>query len=159
MLEAAAHFDALRLPEALGGHARETVSIPTFYPESNSPQAWSASAVVMLVQAMLGMYPFAPAKLLALVRPRLPAWAGEVTVRRIRVGDAVASIRFRRQEDGSAAHEVLERTGTLHVVAAPPPADLGSGRETLLDHLKGWAVRHAPGRMGRVARIALGVQE
>jgi glycogen debranching enzyme len=159
MLDAAAQFDSLRLPEALGGHARATVPLPTFYPESNSPQAWSAGAVVLLVQTMLGIYPFAPAHLLALVRPRLPPWITRVTVHRLRVGDAVVSLRFRRRDDGSAAHEVLERTGTLHVVSAPPPADLAAGRESLLDHLKGWGVRHAPGRTARLLRIALGSAE
>lgn len=159
MLEAAAHFDLLRLPEALGGHARETTPVPTFYPESNSPQAWSASAVVLLVQALLGIYAFAPASLLVLVRPRLPPWVDTVTLRRLRVGDAVVSLRFRRQDDGSATHEVLERAGTVHVVPAPPPADLASGRESLLDHLKGWGVRHAPGHTARLLRIALGLEE
>lgn len=159
MIEAAAHFSALRLPEALGGHARETAPTPTFYPQSNSPQAWSASAVILLVQTMLGIYPFAQGHLLALVRPRLPAWVSEVTVQRLRVGDAVVSLRFRRRDDGSASHEVLERIGTLHVVSAPPPADLASGRESLLDHLKGWGMRHAPGRTARLLRIALGLTE
>jgi len=157
MLDAAAHFEMMRLPEALGGHARETTSAPTFYPESNSPQAWSASAVVLLVQALLGIYPFAPANLLALVRPRLPAGVNALTVRRLRVGNAVVSIRFRRREDGSVTHEVLERTGELHVISAPPPVDLGSDLESLPERLKGWGVRHAPGRTARLIRIALGL--
>ena len=158
MLEAAAHFDGMRLPEALGGHARETTSVPTFYPQSNSPQAWSASAVVLLTQALLGIYPFAPARLLALVRPCLPPGVDEVTLHRLRIGDATVSLRFRRRDDGSAVHEVLERVGAVRVVAAPPPADLASGRESLLDHVKGWGVRHAPGRTARLLRIALGLE-
>ncbi|HEX6616062.1 MAG TPA: glycogen debranching N-terminal domain-containing protein [Gemmatimonadales bacterium] len=158
MLDAAAHFEALRLPEALGGHAREQMSVPTFYPASNSPQAWSASAVVLLVQALLGLYPFAPANLLLVVRPRLPAGVQAVTVRRLRVGDAVVSLRFRRQEDGSATHEVLERAGTVHVVSAPPPADLASDLESLPERLEAWGVRRAPGRTARLFRIALGLE-
>ena len=37
--------------------------------------------MVQLVQTMLGLYPFAPAHVLALVRPRLPEWLPAVTVR------------------------------------------------------------------------------
>ncbi|HEX6939199.1 MAG TPA: glycogen debranching N-terminal domain-containing protein [Longimicrobiales bacterium] len=154
MFAAAAHFHRLRLPEALGGHGAAESPIPTVYPGANSPQAWSAGAVVQLVQILLGLYPFAPARTLLLVRPRLPAWLEEVTLRGIRVGEARISLRFRREEDGHAAHEVLEREGTLHLLEPPPPDavdDLG-----WLDRLEAWLLAHAPGRRARAARIALG---
>ena len=64
---------------------------------------------------MLGLYPFAPLRILGLVRPRLPAWLPEVTVRGLRVGDATVTLRFERQPDGSARHTVVDQTGTLHV--------------------------------------------
>ncbi|HEX7051709.1 MAG TPA: glycogen debranching N-terminal domain-containing protein [Longimicrobiales bacterium] len=157
LLAAAAHFPDFRLPEALGGHARDDWPIPTLYPGSNSPQAWSASATVQLVQILLGLYPFAPAKLLLLVRPRLPDWLDTVTVHRLRVGDAAISLRFRREEDGTTSHDVLERHGTLHLLTVPPPDDV---REpTWLDAFKDWALEHAPGRLAAAARIALGEME
>jgi len=154
LFAAAAHFHRLRLPEALGGHAADESLIPTVYPGSNSPQAWSASATVQLLQILLGLYPFAPAKTLLLIRPRLPAWIEEVTVHRLRVGDATATIRFRRETDGSTTHDVLERHGTLHILRAPPPdhTDEISWGEALEE----WALEHAPGRTARAARIALG---
>lgn len=158
MLDAAARFAELRLPEALGGHARDEVGMPTYYPLANSPQAWSSSAVVQLIQAQLGIYPFAPARMLALVRPRLPASIPELTVRRVRVGDATVSLRFRRRDDGSASDTVLERAGTVRVVSAPPPFDVTSDRETLRDHAERWALRRAPGHIARALRIALGLE-
>jgi glycogen debranching enzyme len=156
LLDAAGRFHQLRLPEALGGHGRDETPVPTIYPRSNSPQAWSASAVVLLVQAMLGLYPFAPARTLALVRPRLPRWLDAVTLRRIRVGDATVSLRFERASDGTTRHEVIEREGHLLVVEAPPPDDVETGRESWSDRLARWGLEHAPGRLAKAARIAMG---
>ncbi|HEX6965317.1 MAG TPA: amylo-alpha-1,6-glucosidase, partial [Gemmatimonadaceae bacterium] len=159
MLDASMHFEALRLPEALAGHARSADEPPTFYPQANAPQAWSASAIVQLIQVQLGLIPFAAANMLALVRPRLPPWLPDVVLRRVRVGDAVVSLRFLRNADGSAAHEVLDRDGSLHVLEVPPPADLDRGREHLLGRLERWLVEHAPGTTARALRIAIGLAQ
>jgi glycogen debranching enzyme len=156
LFDAAARFHGCRLPEAFGGHGRDESPMPILYPGSNCPQAWSASAVVQLVQNLLGLYPFAPAKLLALVRPRLPAWLDTVTLRRLRVGDALVSIRFERAGDGTTDHEVIERQGELRVVAVPPPDDVEADRESWTERLVRWGLEHAPGRIARAARIALG---
>ncbi|HEY3568437.1 MAG TPA: glycogen debranching N-terminal domain-containing protein [Thermoanaerobaculia bacterium] len=159
LLDAAGRFHQLRLPEALGGHGRDETPVPTIYPRSNSPQAWSASAVVLLVQTMLGLYPFAPARTLALVRPRLPSWLETVTLRQVRVGNATVSIRFERASDGTTGHEVIEREGRLLVVEVPPPEDVETGRQSWADRLAHWGLDHAPGRLARAARIALGEAE
>lgn len=156
VLSAAAAFRDRRLPELISGLGRDECPLPVPYPEANSPQAWSASATVQLVQAMLGLYPFAPLGILALVRPRLPAGVEEVRIRRLRVGSATVSLRFRRREDGTAAHEVLEQQGRLLVVDAAPPQDV-DGRSPL-DAVRTWAVEHAPGRQARALRIALGLE-
>jgi hypothetical protein len=128
------------------------------YPGSDAPQAWSAGAVVMAVQALLGLYAFAPARALAVVRPRLPAWIDWLELRRLRVGDAVVSLRFARLDDGSTQVDVLEQSGTLLVTTMAPPVDLSPERERLLDRLKEWAVAHAPGRLGRALRLAIGME-
>ncbi len=156
LFAAAGHCHRLRLPEALGGHGCDESPVPTLYPRANSPQAWSASAVLQMLQALVGLYPFAPAKALALVSPRLPEWLPSVTLRGVRVGEAEVALRFTRRADGGAEHEVLERRGTLHVVAAPPPDDLAPEREAWRERLAGWALDHAPGRIGRALRIAMG---
>ena len=153
-VRAASHFRGSRLPEAIGGHGSDERPLPVAYPEANVPQAWSASAMIQNAQILLGLYPFAPLNLLALVRPRLPAWLPTVTIRNLRVGDARVSLRFERDSDGTAHHDVIERTGRLLVFAAPPPN--AAEPENLSESVKRWAIEHAPGRLMRALRIALG---
>jgi hypothetical protein len=155
MFAAVAHCRDLRLPEALSGHDRRAIPTPLPYPRSQSPQAWSASATVQLIQLLLGLYPFAPAHVLGLVRPRLPAWLPAVTLHGLRVGDAVVTIRFQRDGDGSAHHDVIEQEGHLTILAVPPP-DAVAGEDGLLPRLVGWALERAPGRIARALRIATG---
>jgi glycogen debranching enzyme len=156
LIDAAAAFRNLRLPEALSGLSRDDSPVPVPYPNSNSPQAWTASATIQLIQVLLGLYPFAPLAILALVRPRLPREVRTLTVRRLRIGDATVSLRFQRRDDGSATHEVIEQDGRLLVIEAPPPQDVTGG--TMVEAVKAWAIEHAPGRQARALRIALGLE-
>ena len=82
--------------------------------------------VLAMVQALLGMYPYAPLNLL-LVDPQLPDWLPELTVSGLRVGKAVAQIRFFRKPDGVSDYQVLDVQGTLHVVRQPRPWSLTAG--------------------------------
>lgn len=124
MFEAAALFEHHRLPEVFSGHPRDAAHpFPATYPQANSPQAWSASAVLCLVQSLLGIYPYAPLKML-LVDPHLPEWLPELTVRGLRVGEASADLRFFRKEDGRGDWEILDQRGTLHILRQPSPWSL-----------------------------------
>ncbi|HEY2679971.1 MAG TPA: glycogen debranching N-terminal domain-containing protein [Candidatus Udaeobacter sp.] len=138
--EAASIFDARRLPELFSGHQRDAEHpFPAQYPNANSPQAWSSSAVFSLVQAILGLHPYAPLNIL-LVDPHLPEWLPELTLTKLRVGDAAVTIRFYRQADGSSNYETLENRGSLHVLRHPAPWSLTENfaervRDTLLSLL------------------------
>lgn len=123
IFEASMLFDYNRLPECFSGHARDDDHpFPALYPKTNWPQAWSASSLFSIVQAMLGIYPFAPMKVL-LLDPELPEWLPEITVRNLHVAKAVVSIRFYRK--GKRTHfEVLEKKGRLHVLRQPSPWSL-----------------------------------
>lgn len=142
MFEAARIFEHLRLPEVFSGHARDAAHpFPAIYPQANSPQAWSASAVVSLVQALLGLYPYAPLRLL-LVDPHLPEWLPELTLSNLRVGDAAVDLRFRRGPDGRSDWELLDQRGTLHILRQPSPWSLTATfaerlRDTLASLLPG----------------------
>src|ERR1043165_7042181 len=125
--EAAALFDFYRLPELFSGHQRDDDHpFPAFYPQACSPQAWSASAVFCLLQAVLGLYPYAPLNVL-LVDPFMPEWLPEITLENLRVGVAVVTIRFYRTKGGAGSYEVLDKRGPLHVVRQPSPWSLTAG--------------------------------
>jgi glycogen debranching enzyme len=156
VLDAAARCPDQRLPEALSGHARAELSRPIFYPDANSPQAWSSSAAIQLVQLMLGIYPFAPLNVLALLRPRLPEWLPQVTIRGVRVGRASVDLTFTRRDDGSAGHRVLRRRGPLLVMTVPPPQPIDGAEPRWFEQLKTAALERAPGTLTKAARIGLG---
>jgi glycogen debranching enzyme len=126
IFEASTLFDYHRLPECFSGHPRdEEHPFPALYPKTNWPQSWSASSLISIMQAILGVYPFAPMNLL-LLDPRLPEWLPEITIRNLHVGKAVASIRFYRK--GKETHfDVLEKRGKLHVLRQPSPWSLTAG--------------------------------
>ncbi len=121
MSEAAALFEFNRLPECFGGHPRDAAHpFPALYPAANVPQAWSASTMVTILQAKLGLQPYAPYGVL-FVDPHMPEWLPEVTLHGLRVGQAVADLRFFRCADGSSSHEVLRLDGELEVREEPTP--------------------------------------
>ena len=156
-LEAALASPQSRLPELLTGHRRETKLGPIPYPNACSPQAWSASSVVQMVQVMLGLYPFAPLHVLSLVRPRLPIWLPEVRLRNLRVGRATVDLQFKRNADGSASHKILRKDGNLLIVPAGPPVDVSGKPRPFTEVIERAALARAPGRLVRAARIALGL--
>ncbi|HEX3904569.1 MAG TPA: glycogen debranching N-terminal domain-containing protein [Polyangia bacterium] len=118
IFEASALFQFHRLPEVFGGHQRdEEHPFPGLYPKANSPQAWSASAPFLMMQAILGIRPDAPHEHLT-VDPHLPDWLPEIRIGRLRVGKAVVDIAFERDADGKTSFEVLRLDGTLSVVRA-----------------------------------------
>jgi glycogen debranching enzyme len=114
-------FVASRLPEVIGGMQRdEDHPHPGIYPRSHEPQGWSASMIVMVVQALLGLYPIASLRLLT-VDPHLPRWLPDVRLSGLRVGDARVDIAFQRRRDGSTGYRVVHRDGTVRVLQQPVP--------------------------------------
>lgn len=131
IFEAAALFKYCRLPEVFAGHARdEAHPFPGLYPKANSPQAWSASAPLLVLQSMLGIQPYAPMQTL-LLDPHLPEWLPEIILHQLRVGDATVSIRFWRETSANTAFEILDSRGVLRVVRHADPWSLiaGSGEQ------------------------------
>ena len=125
--ETAALFDHFRLPECIAGHQRDGDDpFPAVYPAANAPQAWSATTTYVLLQAMLGLQPYAPLHVL-FIDPHLPDWLPEITVRDMRVAEADVSVRFFRKENGSSGYEILDQQGRLNVVRQPSPWSLTAG--------------------------------
>lgn len=127
MLEAASLFEHNRYPEVFAGHQRTAEQpFPGMYIEADWPQAWSSSAPFVLLQGLLGIYPYAPAHLLFL-DPHLPEWLPEITVEQMRVGQATVTLRFRREENGKTSYSIVDLRGPLHVIHQPSPWSLTTG--------------------------------
>ena len=116
VFEAAALFEHNRLPELFGGQPRDSEHLfPALYPKANSPQAWSAGAILALIEALLGLQPDAPVRRLK-IDPRLPEYLPEVRLRNLRVGEANVDIAFRRDKQGRTDFVINDVTGVLDVM-------------------------------------------
>ena len=96
LYDASQFMDLARMPELICGFSRKAGQGPTMYPVACSPQAWSAAAPMFLLAACLGLTVDGTARVLRFHRPRLPAWLDWLTIEGLRVGDAIADLRFDR---------------------------------------------------------------
>lgn len=119
-------YPDFRIPECVGGDAREDRPTPGAYPHANAPQLWNATVFPLLVHTMLGLQPLAPLEALV-VAPQLPVWLPEIVLTDLRVGKAAATLRFWRGENGRSHAEILEKRGTLHLIHQQPPESLSAG--------------------------------
>ena len=143
LFEAARLFEFYRLPEVFAGHARDDDHpFPAIYPKANSPQAWSCSALFLILQSMLGIYPFAPLHTL-IVDPHLPEWMSELTITNLRVGEAAVDLHFFRKSGGASDYEVLDKRGHLHVFRQPSPWSQTAG---IAERLKDMITSLLPGK-------------
>jgi len=127
MFHATTLFEHARLPETFGGLPRDAHHPhPGIYPDACAPQAWSATAVFWFVQAMLGLWTYAPLNAL-IIEPELPEWLPELTLRNLGVKDARLSIQFKRDRHGKTDYRVLGRSGTVRVLRQPAPEDVRAG--------------------------------
>ncbi len=125
--EAAQLFEHDRLPEVFGGHQRAPENpFPGLYTKADYPQAWTASAPFTILQALTGLYAYAPVNVLIL-DPHLPSWLPEITVERLRVGQSLVSLRFFRRADGESDYKIVDLQGKLHVARQPSPWSFTSG--------------------------------
>jgi glycogen debranching enzyme len=115
-----------RVPECVGGYPRRDFAHPGAYPRANATQMWNESAWLLILQTLLGLQPMAPLRTLA-VDPVMPEWLPELTIHRLRVGEATVTLRFRRTGDGRGSFEVLRKQGTLHLLRQPSPDSLKAG--------------------------------
>ena len=119
-------YPDFRIPECIGGDAREDRATPGAYPHANAPQLWNATVFPLLVHTMLGLQPLAPLETLV-VAPALPVSVPEIVLSDLQVGSATAKVRFWRGEHGRSHAEILEKKGTLHLVHQQPPESLSAG--------------------------------
>ncbi|HKZ50696.1 MAG TPA: amylo-alpha-1,6-glucosidase [Dehalococcoidia bacterium] len=97
LYDAAVAFPYYRLPELFAGTPRSPHHLPVPYPVACRPQAWAAASMILILQAILGIYQDIPHGRLLLVRPTLPHWLGRVQVRRLPAGPGSVDILFERR--------------------------------------------------------------
>jgi glycogen debranching enzyme len=110
MLAAAEHFHHQRLPELFCGLDRGDREFLVHYPVSCSPQAWASGALLMTLQAVLGLEPDAVLGRLRIRNPQLPAAIQTLELLEMRVGRAQVDLRFARSGNHTHA-EVLDIRG------------------------------------------------
>jgi glycogen debranching enzyme len=114
LVRATTYMDHRRTPELYCGFRRRRGRGPTLYPGACSPQAWASGASFHLFQAMLGLEFDHGTRQIILNNPVIPAFAGDVTIRNLSLGDARADIVIRKT--GSAISlQVLRTTGDVQV--------------------------------------------
>jgi glycogen debranching enzyme len=113
--EAALSSEFHRLPELFCGMERQRGVRLVRYPVSCSPQAWASGAFFLILQAMLGLYPEAPARVLHVRNPVLPDFLRELTISGMVVGDARVSLQFRQHGHRTLANLLAVEGGPLQV--------------------------------------------
>jgi glycogen debranching enzyme len=113
MFEAALTADDARLPELFCGYDRKKDAGYGRYPVACRPQAWSGAAPLMLLQAMLGISPNAPAGSLYIHRPSLPLDASRLRISEMRVGETPVDLEVTRAEELTECR--VFNAGDLHV--------------------------------------------
>jgi glycogen debranching enzyme len=104
LYEAGIHDDSQRLPELYCGMPRGRGHRPVAYPVSCSPQAWASGSLFMLLQALLGIYAEAPARVLHIRDPVLPDFLSDLTVSGLPIGGTRVALQFRRHGNRTLAN-------------------------------------------------------
>jgi glycogen debranching enzyme len=102
--EAGIQTEYQRLPELYCGMSKGRGHRPVAYPVSCSPQAWASGSLFMLLQAMLGIYAEAPARVLHVRDPVLPDFLDQLTVSNLAIGGTRVSLQFRRHGSRTLAN-------------------------------------------------------
>jgi glycogen debranching enzyme len=115
LLDVSKTVDLHRLPELFCGVDRRPGEGPVLYPVACSPQAWAAGAVLMLLEACLGISIDVQKKRLVLNRPFLPEGIPQLWIRGLCIGDCRMHLLLERDSD-SVGLQILEKQGDAQVV-------------------------------------------
>ncbi|MGH8496802.1 MAG: amylo-alpha-1,6-glucosidase [Gammaproteobacteria bacterium] len=117
LFDASLFTDLHRLPELFCGFSREPGRGPTLYPTACSPQAWASGGVFYALQACLGITfaTFAEGKpRINFTYPRLPRFLKGMTLRDLRIGDAVLDLAIRRHPNDVSIN-VMRKEGKADI--------------------------------------------
>jgi glycogen debranching enzyme len=114
LFDAAMYFDLHRIPELFCGFPRDEGQGPILYPVACAPQAWSAAAVFLMLQACLGLRVNALESKICLVRPTLPPFLSRARIMNLSVGGASVDLLVVRHEHDVTVN-VRRRNGHIDV--------------------------------------------
>jgi glycogen debranching enzyme len=104
-----------RLPELYCGFPRRPSEGPVLYPVACSPQAWAASAPLLILKATLGLRVDALRSQLIFDHPAMATFLDRLVLRNLRVGAHTIDVELHRYPENVAV-SVLSRTGDVEVV-------------------------------------------
>jgi glycogen debranching enzyme len=116
LMDASIFFDLHRLPELFCGFPRRPGESPTRYPVACAPQAWACGALLLVLEASLGLQIVAPGNRVIFSKPFLPPFLPRVSIRGLKIGDATIDLLLTRHDEGDVGVNVLRRSGTVDVV-------------------------------------------
>lgn len=116
MMDASLFFDLHRMPELFSGFTRRTGEAPTLYPVACAPQSWASSAVFLVLESCLGLKVEGWKRRIVFSKPFLPESLKHVSIKRLRVGDALVDLLATRHDEGDVGVNVLRRDGVVDVL-------------------------------------------
>jgi len=116
LLDASVFLDLHRLPELFCGFPRRAGQGPTLYPVACSPQSWAAGAVLLILEACLGIRIQASPPRVLFRRTMLPPALPKVEIRNLKVGNATVDIAVERTEEG-AYLRIPRKAGEVDIVS------------------------------------------
>jgi glycogen debranching enzyme len=115
LCEASGEFEFHRVPELFCGFHRRPGQGPTLYPLACSPQAWSAGAAFLMLQACLGITVDGARRRVRFERPLLPHFLDELRLENLGVGGASLDLRIQRNGDDVRV-ETIRQNGELEIL-------------------------------------------
>lgn len=115
LLDVSSAVELHRLPELFCGLERRRGEGPTLYPVACSPQAWSAAAVFMLLQACIGISIDGPGKRIMLEKPLLPEGLNHLWIRGLKTRDCSLDLHI-ESKTSNVKVEVPRKQGECDVV-------------------------------------------
>lgn len=109
LIQSAASFEYDRLPELFCGYSSVRNKVVN-YPVACSPQAWAAGTPLLMIQAMLGLFPDVLNKVI-LINPVLPDGIDDLTVSHIRIAKGELSVKVTRQNQKTVTEIMVNTTG------------------------------------------------
>jgi glycogen debranching enzyme len=115
LLDVSSMVDLHRLPELFCGLARRAGEGPTLYPVACSPQAWSAAAAFLVLEACLGVSVRGYQKQIVFEQPYLPEGIPQLTIKGLPIGEDKADL-FLQRRGSSVEINILQKPENVEVL-------------------------------------------